>query len=63
KEREVFLPLMMLTARGLAKVMEQQQSMTSEEKQQFQTVLEHANALLEGESVGLSRDKPKNYQN
>jgi hypothetical protein len=60
KEREVFLPLMMLTAKGLAKVMEQQQSMTSEEKQQFQTVLEHANALLEGESVGLSRDKPKN---
>ncbi len=60
KEREVFLPLMMLTAKGLAKVMEQQNAMTSEEQREFQKVLEKANTLLEGASVGLPKDKPKN---
>jgi hypothetical protein len=59
KEREVFLPLMMLTARGLAKVMEQQRTMTAEEQKEFQTVLDKANTLLEGASVGLPQDKPK----
>src|SRR5689334_2887914 len=34
KEREVFLPLMVLTAKGLAKVMEQQHSITSEERRE-----------------------------
>jgi hypothetical protein len=60
KEREVFLPLMMLTAKGLAKVMEQQHSITSEERREFQAVLDQANALLEGASVGLPRGKHKN---
>jgi hypothetical protein len=59
KEREVFLPLMMLTARGLAKIMEQQNSMTLEEQREFQTVLDKANALIEGASVGSPKDKPK----
>src|SRR5215472_7656980 len=43
KEREVILPLMVLTARGLAKIMEQQQSITPEEKKEFQAVLDKAN--------------------
>ena len=60
KELEVFLPLMVLTARGLAKVMVQQNAMTSEEQREFQKVLEKANMLLEGASVGLPKDKPKN---
>src|SRR4029077_17052766 len=60
KEREVFLPLMMLTAKGLAKVMEQQHTLTLEEQKEFQTVLGKANTLLEGSSVGLPKDKPKN---
>lgn len=60
KEREVFLPLMMLTARGLAKVMEQQHSLSSEERKEFQEVLDQASALLEGASVGLPKDKQKN---
>ena len=59
KEREVFLPLMMLTARALAKMMEQQHSITSEERREFQAVLDQANALLRGASVGLPRDKQK----
>ncbi|TMI55355.1 hypothetical protein E6H18_09320 [Candidatus Bathyarchaeota archaeon] len=59
KEREVFLPLMMLTAKGLAKMMEQQHSMTLEEQREFQTVLDKANSLLEGASIGLPKDKAK----
>lgn len=60
KEREVFLPLMVLTAKGLAKVMEQQHSLSPEERKEFQAVLDQASALLEGESVGLPKDKQKN---
>ena len=60
KEREVFLPLMVLTAKGLAKMMEQQHSLSSEERKEFQTVLDQASALLEGASVGLPKDKQKN---
>jgi len=59
KEREVFLPLMVLTAKGLAKVMEQQNTLTSEEQREFQIVLGKANTLLEGASVGLPKDKSR----
>jgi len=59
KEREVFLPLMMLTAKGLAKIMEQQHSMTLEEQREFRTVLDKAKSLLEGASIGLPKDKAK----
>ena len=60
KEREVILPLMMLTARGLAKVMEQQHSLSLDEQKEFESVLIKANTLLEGSSVGLPKDKSKN---
>jgi hypothetical protein len=60
KEREVFLPLMVLTAKGFAKVMEQQHTLTLEEQKEFQTVLGKAKMLLEGASVGLPKDKSKN---
>jgi hypothetical protein len=60
KEREVILPLMMLTAKAVAKVMEQQQTITPEERKEFQDILSRANMLLEGASVGLTKDKPKN---
>lgn len=53
KEREVFLPLMILTAKGLAKVMEQQQTLTTSEREEFQAVLSTANRLLEGQAVGV----------
>lgn len=59
KEREVFLPLMAMTLRGLAKVMEQQQSITAEEKEQFRAVLEKADNLLQGAPVGLPKGKSR----
>ncbi len=53
KEREVILPLMMLTARGLAKILDEQKTITTEEKREFERVLAKANSLLEGQAVGL----------
>ena len=53
KEKEVFLPLWILTVRGLAKMLDQQSTMTPEEREQLQKLLHKANALLEGQTVGL----------
>jgi hypothetical protein len=55
KEREVFLPLWILTVRGLAKVLDQQHVMTSEEKRELEDTLSKANSLLQGQLVGVSR--------
>jgi len=60
KEREVFLPLIVLTAKGLAKVMEQQHELTLEEQREFETVLCKANTLLEGASISSPKDRSKN---
>ncbi len=57
KEQEVFLPLMILTARGLAKVMEQHEALTKEEKEEFDAILSKANRLLTGQVVGRPRRK------
>ncbi len=57
KEQEVFAPLMVLTAKGLAKVMEQQKVMTAEEKEEFDLVLSKASTLLAGHVVGLPKRK------
>ncbi len=53
KEQEVILPLMMLTARGLAKILDEQKTITTEEKREFERVLAKANSLLKGQAVGL----------
>src|SRR3989442_3773448 len=53
KEKEVFLPLWILTVRGLAKMLDQQRTMTPEEREQLQKLVHKANALLEGQTVGL----------
>ncbi len=53
KEAEVFLPLWVLTVKGLAKVLDQEKTMTAEERKEMQTLLEKANALLKGQGVGL----------
>jgi hypothetical protein len=53
KEKEVFLPLWILTVRGLAKMLDQQRTMSPEERDQLQKLLDKANALLEGQTVGL----------
>jgi len=55
KEKEVFLPLWILTARGLAKLLERQETMSLEDKNELQEILDKANALLEGQPVGLPR--------
>jgi hypothetical protein len=55
KEQEVFLPLMILTARGLQKVMERENMLTSEEKEALDSVLITAEKLLAGHPVGPGR--------
>jgi hypothetical protein len=59
KEREVFVPLMILTARGLAKVMDQLKTMTPEERSEFDHVLAKADVLLKGQAVGLTSERPQ----
>jgi len=59
KEKEVFVPLMILTARGLAKVMEQLKTMTPEEKREFEDVLAKADGLLKGQAVGLTSQRSR----
>jgi hypothetical protein len=39
----------------LAKVLDQQKTMTTEEKKELEEILGKANALLEGQYVGLPR--------
>lgn len=53
KEMEVFLPLMILNARGLVKMMEQLKTLSPEEKMAFESVLTKADVLLKGQAVGL----------
>jgi uncharacterized membrane protein len=55
KEREVYLPLWVLTVRSLAKVLDQQKTMTTEEKKELEEILSKANALLEGQYIGLPK--------
>jgi len=55
KEREVFLPLWVLTVKSLAKVLDQQKTMTLEERNELAEILRKADALLEGQYVGLPR--------
>ncbi len=53
KEQEVFLPLWILTVKGLAKILDQEKSMTAEDRGEMERLLEKATALLKGEGVGL----------
>jgi len=55
KEREVFLPLWILTVRGLAKMLDQQKTTTPEERKELEDLLGKASALLEGQYVGLPK--------
>jgi len=57
KEKEVMLPLMVLTARGLAQVMDQLKTMTPEERGEFEDVLAKADKLLKGQPVGLTSQR------
>ena len=55
KEREVFIPIWILTLRALSKVLDQQQTITTEDRQEMEDILNKANALLEGQYVGLPK--------
>jgi len=55
KEQEVFLPLWIATVRSLAKILEKQETMNSEEKKELEGILEKADALMEGQYVGLPK--------
>ncbi len=57
KEKEVLLPLMILTARGLARLMDQLKTMTPEERSEFEDVLAKADTLLKGQAVGLTSQR------
>jgi len=52
KEQEVILPLMIATARGIAKVLEGQKSLTPEQKREFEDILDKAEKLLGGQVFG-----------
>jgi hypothetical protein len=53
KEQEVLYPLLLLTARSLAKVLDRDGMITPSEKREFEEALAKANVLLQGEPVGL----------
>jgi hypothetical protein len=55
KEREVFIPIWILTLRALSKVLDQQKTITTEDRQEMEDILNKANALLEGQYVGLPK--------
>ena len=55
KEQEVLYPLIMLTAQGLAKMLDQQNSMTPEEKRRFEEAIEKAEMLIKGKPVGIKK--------
>ena len=56
KERDVFLPLWVQMARSLAKILEQQSTMTAEDRRELKAILDKADALLEGQYVGLPKE-------
>jgi hypothetical protein len=56
KEKEVFIPLWVLTVRGLAKLLERQGTMTDEDRKELKDILDKANALLEGQYIGVSKE-------
>jgi len=55
KEREVFIPIWILTLRALSKVLDQQKTITTEDREEMEHILNKANALLEGQYVGLPK--------
>ena len=59
KEREVFVPLMILTAKGLVKVMEQLKTLTPDEKREFENVLAKAEVLLKGQPIGVNTQRTR----
>ena len=57
KEQEVFLPLWILTVRGLARLLDQDRPMTPQERQEMEDTLNKATALLKGQFIGHPRQQ------
>ena len=55
KEREVFIPIWILTLRALSNLLDQHRTITTEDRQEMEDILNKANALLEGQYVGLPK--------
>ncbi len=53
KEQEVLYPLLLLTAKSLAKLLDRDGMITTSEKHEFEEALAKASVLLEGQPVGL----------
>jgi hypothetical protein len=56
KEKDVFLPLWVQMAKSLARMLEQQNTMTQEDRRELKDILDKADALLEGQYVGLPKE-------
>jgi hypothetical protein len=52
KEREVFLPLWIMTVRSLARMLDRDKTMSPDERRELENILSKANALLKGEFIG-----------
>jgi len=55
KEEQVFIPLWMLTAKAIARILDQQKNMTQQEKRQFEEAIEKAEKLMAGSPVGVKK--------
>ena len=52
KEQELYLPLNIFVVKGLAKLLDQQTTMSAEERKEVEEILVKANSLLEGQMIG-----------
>jgi len=52
KEEEVFIPLWLFTAKALARVLDQQKTMSLEERKEFNEMLQKAEKLMTGQPIG-----------
>lgn len=55
KEEEVFIPLWMLTAKALVRLLDEQKIMPLEEKKRFEEAIEKAEKLMAGRPVGAKK--------
>lgn len=62
KEQEVILPLMIITAQGIAKVLQRQDTLTDSERKEFEDVLLKANRLLQGQSFAIRKQNDSTRQ-
>ena len=59
KELEVFIPLWLMTAQALEKILDQQKIMTAEERRGFEEAINKATTLVKGKMVGLDKSGKK----